>query len=32
MLQGIVVYGHHGCRMEPHYSPVSPSYVCRSRT
>jgi DNA invertase Pin-like site-specific DNA recombinase len=32
LLQGIVVCGRCGCRMEPHYSPVSPAYVCRSRT
>ena len=32
LLQGIVGCGQCGCRMEPHYSPSSPAYVCRSRT
>jgi hypothetical protein len=32
LLQGIVICGRCGCRMEPHYSPSSPSYICRSRT
>jgi DNA invertase Pin-like site-specific DNA recombinase len=31
LLQGIVGCGQCGCRMEPHYSPSSPAYVCRSR-
>jgi DNA invertase Pin-like site-specific DNA recombinase len=32
LLQGIVVCGRCGCRMEPHYSSSSPAYICRSRT
>jgi len=31
LLQGIVVCGRCGCRMRPHYSVSSPSYLCRTR-
>jgi DNA invertase Pin-like site-specific DNA recombinase len=31
LLQGIVYCGRCGCRMQPHYSPSSPGYLCRSR-
>jgi hypothetical protein len=31
LLQGIVVCGRCGCRMQVHHSPSSPSYVCRTR-
>jgi DNA invertase Pin-like site-specific DNA recombinase len=31
LLQGILYCGRCGCRMQPHYSPSSPSYVCRAR-
>jgi DNA invertase Pin-like site-specific DNA recombinase len=31
LLQGIIVCGRCGCRMRPHHSVSSPSYVCRTR-
>jgi DNA invertase Pin-like site-specific DNA recombinase len=31
LLQGIVFCGQCGCRMQPHYSLSSPSYLCNSR-
>jgi len=31
VLQGIIVCGRCGCRMRPHHSGSSPSYVCRTR-
>lgn len=31
LLQGIIVCGRCGCRMQPHHNPTSPSYVCRMR-
>ena len=31
LLPGLVVCGRCGCRMQTHYSPTSPSYVCRTR-
>lgn len=31
LLQGIIVCGRCGCRMQPHHSPSSPSYVCCMR-
>ena len=31
LLQGIVVCGRCGCRMRPHHSVSSPSYLCRTR-
>jgi DNA invertase Pin-like site-specific DNA recombinase len=31
LLAGLVVCGRCGCRMQTHYSPTSPSYVCRTR-
>jgi DNA invertase Pin-like site-specific DNA recombinase len=31
LLQGLTYCGRCGCRMQPHYSPTSPSYMCRSR-
>ncbi len=31
LLQGIIVCGRCGCRMRPHHSVSSPSYLCRTR-
>jgi DNA invertase Pin-like site-specific DNA recombinase len=31
LLPGLVVCGRCGCRMQVHYSPTSPSYICRTR-
>jgi DNA invertase Pin-like site-specific DNA recombinase len=31
LLPGLVVCGRCGCRMQVHYSPTSPSYLCRTR-
>jgi hypothetical protein len=31
LLQGIIVCGRCGCRMQPHHSSSSPSYMCRMR-
>lgn len=31
LLQGLAICGRCGCRMQVHYSPSSPSYICRAR-